>query len=517
MPTKSEEIEKIKAALSPEQQAELLDDGKGGWQQPVPFAEAERPPFPVDCLPSVVRDYVQQVAQSIQVPEDMAAVAALCALAVCCQGKYIIQGKPGYFEPLNIYGVVIAKPGERKSQTLRQMTRPLLEWEKEQNEQLTQSVATSRSQKNILEKQLCTAEKRAAEHPDDQNAYSAAQDLAIQLAEYKEIHPIRLMADDTTQEALATLMYRNHGAMSVLSAEGGIFDMMSGKYKSVSDIDLFLKAHAGDNVAIDRKGRATEYIENPALTMLLFAQPDVLSGLMGNAEFRGKGLNGRFLYCVPPSMMGRRDFDTQPIDAAVQAEYDALIYALLDVPYPQKPNVLTLGNEAHGVLTALFYHIEKQLNEELENMSDWAGKLTGAALRIAGLLHVAQHKENAIQLAVNADTMIHAVQIARYFLEHAKKAYGMMGADKAEADAKYILQKLEKVCGLKVTRSELIRACRGRFENADAMNQAIKELAERGYIREVETDVGYNNRKQVVYFINPYLTGIDGKDGKDGL
>ena len=276
MQKKSEQIEKIKAALSPEQQANLLDDGESGWQQPVPFDEAQLPSFPVDCLPSVVRDYVQQVAQSIQVPEDMAAVAALCALAVCCQGKYIIQGKPGYFEPLNIYGVVIAKPGERKSQTLRQMTRPLLEWEKEQNEQLEQSVAISRSQKNILEKQLRTAEEQAAKHPDDQNAYNAAQDLATQLAEYKEVHSIRLMADDTTQEALATLMYRNHGVMSVLSAEGGIFDMMSGKYKSVSDIDLFLKAHAGDNVAIDRKGRATEYIENPALTMLLFAQPDVL-------------------------------------------------------------------------------------------------------------------------------------------------------------------------------------------------------------------------------------------------
>lgn len=50
------------------------------------------PPFPIDCLPSRLRSYVEAVAIHTQTPVDMAAGAALGVLAACLQGKSRSKG-----------------------------------------------------------------------------------------------------------------------------------------------------------------------------------------------------------------------------------------------------------------------------------------------------------------------------------------------------------------------------------------------------------------------------------------
>lgn len=94
---------------------------------------SDLPAFPVDALPDVIRNYVSAVAEHSQTAPDMAAVISLGVLATCLQGKYKIEGTPGYCEPLSLYTVVIAAPGERKSSVMRDMTTFLYEYEQEYN------------------------------------------------------------------------------------------------------------------------------------------------------------------------------------------------------------------------------------------------------------------------------------------------------------------------------------------------------------------------------------------------
>ena len=63
----------------------------------------------------------------------MAAVIGLGVLATALQGKFRVQGMPGYYEPLNLYTLVIAAPGERKSGVIRDMTRVLYDYEMQFN------------------------------------------------------------------------------------------------------------------------------------------------------------------------------------------------------------------------------------------------------------------------------------------------------------------------------------------------------------------------------------------------
>ena len=75
----------------------------------------------------------------------------------------------------------------------------------------------------------------------------------------------RLVADDVTPEAVASLLAECGGSIAVVSAEGGVFDIIAGRYNgNIPNMDVWLKGHSGDMIRVDRKGRPPEYIRKPA-------------------------------------------------------------------------------------------------------------------------------------------------------------------------------------------------------------------------------------------------------------
>ena len=68
------------------------------------------------------------------------------------------------------------------------------------------------------------------------------------------------LVDDVTPEKLADLLGEHGERMGVLSAEGGIFQVIAGRYSEgrADGLDLFLKGHSGDYLPIDRIGRTDQ-------------------------------------------------------------------------------------------------------------------------------------------------------------------------------------------------------------------------------------------------------------------
>lgn len=96
------------------------------------------PPFPIDCLPSRLRSYVEAVAIHTQTPVDMAAGAALGVLAACLQGKVKVEGNIGHYEQTSLYIFLIAPPGSRKSAVIHAMTAAIEDYEQKYNEMSTE-------------------------------------------------------------------------------------------------------------------------------------------------------------------------------------------------------------------------------------------------------------------------------------------------------------------------------------------------------------------------------------------
>lgn len=91
------------------------------------------PPFPIRALPPTIRDMVNFVSETTQVYPDMPASVALAALSVCLQGKAKVSFSPYWSEELNLYMLIIAPPGERKSAVFSAMTAPINKFVNEYN------------------------------------------------------------------------------------------------------------------------------------------------------------------------------------------------------------------------------------------------------------------------------------------------------------------------------------------------------------------------------------------------
>lgn len=489
--------------------AEYNKSAEPQWEPPIPFTQHALPTFPVDAFPPAIRDYVLAVAETTQTPVDMAATAALAVLALCQQGKYRIKGKDDWIEPLNLFTVIVAEPSERKSAVISHMTGAVHRFEAEYNTQHSGAVERSRMEKRILERQQKNLEdmviKGKAQMED-------LQDVAMQLANFREVMPMRLYVDDVTTEKLTSVLAENNGTAAIVSAEGGIFDMLAGIYTKNVNIDVFLKAHSGDDIRVDRIGRSSESISHPALTVLLAVQPSVLSGMMSNGTFRGRGLTARFMYCMPQSMVGDRKYRTRPIPDEVSRCYEVTIRNLLQEGIPKTPELIRLSPEADKLLEAFSCEVESKMKTEYSDIPDWTGKLAGAVLRISGLLcraanaHCSDFLDTSDAMIVSEEAMSGAIAIGRYFTDHSRAAYSLMGADDLVKQSQYALDGIVKNGLLEFTRRDIMRICRS-FKTADAVQPVLNHLVDLGYValKETEQTFGKGRPANPTYLVNPLL------------
>src|SRR5205807_2705546 len=118
-------------------------------------------------------------------------------------------------------------------------------------------------------------------------------------------------------------------------------------------------------------------------------------------------------------------------------------------------------------LAAFEEELEPKLAEggELGAMGDWAGKLAGAVVRIAGILHLAEHAHriDPWPATVSAETIKRAVIIGHYLIPHARAAYAEMGADPKVDAAKYTLRwlarEIEATGKMVFTKRDIHRGC----------------------------------------------------------
>lgn len=468
-----------------------------------PFAPPntnQLPAFPVECLPQALSKYVQAVADNIQVSVDMAAVSALAVCAICVQRKFIVNPKPGWVEPLNLYAVIVAKPSERKSPVMKSMTKCLYQYAKEENERRAPEIEAYRTQRDMLESAISSMMN--AKTKDEENKLEAILSKKKELRELKPVRPLRLLADDVTTEALTSLIADNGGKMAVVSAEGGIFETLSGMYNNKVNIDAVLKAYSGDYIQVDRKGRPPESIDHPALTILLFIQFLVLNNIMDNDTFKGRGMLARFLYSIPQSTIGHRVYNTQAVDTFTERDYENLLYSLLSIPEPENVQAIRLSDEAAALSEEFFNDLEPRLVDELEEMDDWAGKYHGQVIRIAGILHCCIHGEDAAAELVSGGTMQSAITIGRYFLEHAKAAFRLMGLGESQdvKDAKYILKRIDSTGQTEISKKELFDLCRKKegFEQVEYMDPVLNLLIDHGYIRLEKVKTGGRPTEKII-------------------
>jgi len=454
------------------------------WDCPIPFSRYGHAAFPADALPEDIRKFVLAVAESTQTPVDMAGTAALSILSVCLQGKYKVQGKADWLEPLNTYALIIATPSERKSAVLNQMLRPINDYEAQYNQRNASLVEASRMRKRVLEKKQAVLEGRFAKGMAEEEELER---IAAEIANFQEKQPLQLYVDDVTTEKLVSVLSANRGRAALISSEGGIFDTLAGAYGRNVNIDVMLKGYSGDPIRVERVGRQGESVMNPALTVLLMAQPDMVSAVLGNKTFRGRGLTARFLYCMPLSKLGSRKQDSAPVPEEVASGYARKIGNLLQDEYEATPRVISLSEEAREKLFAFSAELEPKLVREFADIADWAGKLAGTVLRVSALLCRAEvmlgHEspEGKCPFVVDGKTMDGAIRLGLYFLGNALAAFDALPEKRMIRCATRLLNMIREKKLKAFDRREAMRYC-STFKTVAEIQPVLDFMEDYGYI-----------------------------------
>jgi replicative DNA helicase len=511
------EIEPDLKAVARAQLQELIDADSRGWADPVPLRTVRAvPPFPLGSLPSWTREKAAAVAHETQTPVDLAGTLVLACLATAAAGKIRVSVRPetGWSEPVNLYLVAALPPGARKSPVFNSMAAPILAAEKHLQEvigpRIIELAVDRKAADDYAAKMADHLAKASPEERDGARHEAHAAALAAQAIQVPA-EP-RLFADDATPEQLSTMIADQGGRMAVLSAESEIFDVIAGRYSGNPNMNVFLKGHAGDAMRVDRRGRPAEAVDEPALTLGVCTQPAALAALAAIPGAAGRGLLARFLFSIPEVNIGRRDSKPAPADPAAHTQYAANLTALiLSLRDLEEPIRLELSPGASFLLDAVAEDTERALDEggPLAQLREWGGKAVGTMMRIAALLHLAEHLRDGYERPISQDTISAAHALIEYYTAHTLAAFDTMTTDETANRARYLLDWTAKTGATRFSaRDAFSGLSRAQFPKMNDLDPALALLERHGYLRRLPPppNPGRGRPPAPVYEVHP---GID--------
>jgi DNA polymerase-1 len=500
------------------------------WPAPIPLSsDPDVPLFPLDVLPKWMSEFVAAQSEELQVPLDLPAALVLGGSAAGIARKVVVTPFPGWAkEPTNLFVMPALHPGERKSQSFHKVLSPIFELEKELRQEMEPIVKDAESEYRIKEKRLEHLEGKAAKAEEGDERQAALALVAEARADLRKtavpVMPI-LRVDDDTPPKLASELCKQGGRLMAASPEAKSLENIT-EHSDKPDMDVYLKAHAGDDILTGRIGRGRDSIDRPALTCVFSPQPYFLESLGDSAELRGRGFLARWFYCLPKSNVGYRKVRPSAVPSSVRRNYERFMRAMWDVQYLEteseeegerkgkpQPHELRLSPAASEVLREFQSWVEERLRPGglLSATCSWGNKLVGLSVRLAGIFHVANaipNGSNWQQSPISESVMQQAVKLCReYAVPHALAAFDLMGATETVVNARMVLKWIRGRPDplAEFTKRDAFAGSRGTFETVVKMEPAL-ELLEKHYLirpKTTESRSGPGRKPSPVYQVNP--------------
>lgn len=485
------------------------------WPTPEGIANIARTPLPASLgrRPAKLWMMVDATAEAYQVPRDLALLMILAILATSVGGRRRVRVAPDWTETLSIYATAAVPSGERKSPVMSVLSKPLIDMEGKLAAAAAPDVARQRALRDLR----AAAVEKIKRKGDTSATGIADLEGAVRDLEGTVVPAIpRLLADDSTVEAMAKLMAEQGGRLGVLSAEGGLFANLAGRYSSgIPNLDLVLKAWSGDPVRVDRVSREPISLPEPVLSMGLAIQPAIVASLAEGRHFRGSGLLARFLYALPDSLVGSRRVVPQPLPEPVVRGYGESLELLTRVVFTGDMAEMKLTDQARDALNQFRDELEPRLHPDygdLAPIADWANKLPGQLVRIAALLTLfdGPHADT-----VDAMIMGESIELAEYFISHARAAFDLMTGrrsplEPARAVLRWIARKNLSTFNVRQAKRDL----NGQewVTDTDDIREALTDLEDLGWVRAAPTpERPRPGRPSEPYDVHPHAHGLMAK------
>nr|MBP9111334.1 DUF3987 domain-containing protein [Polyangiaceae bacterium] len=221
------------------------------------------------------------------------------------------------------------------------------------------------------------------------------------------------------------------------SPEGGLEAWIGSGARGTNNMRSLNKAWDGDDI---REGRVSggRIAERPALTIGVMLHPDAAGAILRNQAMTSRGYAYRFLVLVPEERVGGKEGPFETIPAHVAQRYRMCLWSMFALPSFQSRDDLSpwevrLSADANAAYWEFYNRLQTRivLGGDLHALHGWVEKMCQSVIRMAGLLHLAEHApsrgRDAYAELVGEVTMRKAVAIGTYLIQHALKAFGQAG------------------------------------------------------------------------------------------
>ena len=512
-------------ALLPEQYALLLQTKeraeavaeRGGWQEiaTMEVQEPIRTAFPTHTFPPEIEKYMDNVAKRSQVRREMVYPAALAALALCTQGKYMVEYPDAtqFRQHLSLYIGIVADPSERKSPVFQSVIKkPFFRWYSTAKATYAEELAQYKAKRKALQKQLEAAEKGCTKHD---KADSAVDDMAGLEAALDALQPPKnpyCLFDDTTPEALALCLKEAGESGGIFSEEGDFMETITGRYadkgKSANS-ELLLKAHDGETVRINRVSRGELLLERPLLSVCLMLQPELYRRIIADKTLQGRGGVARFLFCAPEKTTGSRlAINNEHHDMSGYPAYEAVLHNFLDMELCEDTEIPVLRFDPalcceSSCIGQYLQWIENTMQDggAMAEESAYAGKAGGKVVRIAGLLHLLWGYDQ--NTPISEETAERAVRVHQFFF--GEKLKEMQVEENQEELLAQRVQKalvrhtIQKGLAYLPQRDFYMKVKGGSLGNTEHFKAVLGTLEERNVLQVVK------DGNKCILYVSPYL------------
>lgn len=384
--------------------------------------------YPLDALPAVIRDAVQEVADYVKAPVPLVAASALSAVSTAVQARFSVQRDAALRGPASLFLLTVAESGERKSTVDRLFTAPIFEWETQQAHDAKPALLEYRVR---LEEWELKGERLKADIR--KGVITTMHDPQIDpLIQHELTKPTPprvpcVMRGDDTPEALAKAL-SDYPVASVISAEAGVIFGAHGMNADSVTRNLAQANECWDGGRIQRSrvSSGDMTIEGMRVTMGLQVQASVLENFIQKTGSlaRGIGYFARFLFSQPESTQGTRYYSDPPADMPARRAFHERVRHLLNLPaqfdeYDRlQTHYIQLDRQAHACWVRFHDEVEEFMGgeEQYAGIRDVASKAAENAARLACCMHVFSDSPDS---SISVTTMASACVLMRWYLSEA--------------------------------------------------------------------------------------------------
>ena len=356
--------------------------------------------LPIDGLPELVQQYINEIVRVYHCPIEFPTVAVIAAFATAI-GKRIKVTDGKYTNPLMLWFINVAPSGSNKTQPVKEVLKPLREI----------------NRKNY---QVFDAEYRAWKADKERDESNPPM--------FNQI-----LVSDTTDEA------RNKIFQSTSTGIVGHYPEFKGflddqeRYNKGGYIDKLLRLFDYEDIYINRKGDEKPLVITDAFMCILGdIQPALLAPTFGNPQYMVSGLNTRFLFTMP-KIFEFPDREKESMNPCFVESWRSIIRQAYENDYTKIPTIW-FSPESDALYDCYF----NSLQQKKEKVSSTTGdgyllslysKLQIQTMRFAGIVHLMgmiNCTNSYNNYLVSGESMEYTIRCMEYFEQSAVAVYELI-------------------------------------------------------------------------------------------